>query len=88
MARRTMLDREQPEEILELLPYLIYSPFPGDPLGRLQIIFRDIFAPLPDIFVEVLQVLAHRNHELVGIRAIDDAVIVAYGEADDVPHGN
>jgi hypothetical protein len=43
---------------------------------------------LPNIFVEILQVLAHGHHELVGVRAINNAVIVTHRETDDVPHGN
>src|SRR5882724_12138591 len=43
---------------------------------------------LADIFVKVLQVITHGHHELVGVRAIDNAVIVAHGETDNVPHGN
>lgn len=43
---------------------------------------RKVVKPVPrwlsNIFVEVLQVLTHGHHELVGVRAIDNAVIVAH----------
>src|SRR5579864_8206095 len=45
-------------------------------------------ARLPNILVKILQVLTHGHHELVSIRAIDNAVTVTHGETDDVPHGN
>src|SRR5207245_9462417 len=32
---------------------------------------------LSDVLAELLEVVAHRNHELVGIGAIDDAVVIA-----------
>jgi hypothetical protein len=43
---------------------------------------------LSNILVEILQVLAHGHHELVGVRAIDNAMVIAHGEADNVAHGN
>ena len=50
--------------------------------------FRYFSRRLSNIFVEILQILAHGHHELVGVSAIDDAMIIAHGEADNVPHGN
>jgi hypothetical protein len=38
---------------------------------------------LPDIVAEILQVIPDRNHELVSIRAIDDAMVVAQHQPQD-----
>jgi hypothetical protein len=43
---------------------------------------------LSNILVEILQVLAHGHHELVSVRAVNDAVIVADGKPDDVANSN
>lgn len=67
-------NRKQPEKIIRLFPWLIYAAF-----------FRRV---LTNILVEILQVLAYGHHELVGVRAINNAVIVAHGKTDDVANGN
>src|SRR5262249_16915410 len=43
---------------------------------------------LPDVLVEGLQILADSHHELVGVSAIDDAVVISQHQADDMTHGD
>src|SRR6266853_6772869 len=43
---------------------------------------------LSNIFVKVLQILAHGDHELIGVSAVNNAVIVTHGKPDDMSHGN
>src|SRR5262249_27312684 len=40
------------------------------------------------VFVKFLEIIAHCNHELIGLCAINDAVIIAKCQADDVADGN
>lgn len=44
--------------------------------------------PLANIFVKVLQIFAHRHHELVSVRAINNPVIVTNTQPDNVPDSN
>lgn len=60
------------------------SPISSPP----PILLNHLLVWLSNILVKVLEVLAHSHHELVGVGAINDAVIVAHGKPDDVPHGN
>src|SRR5262249_48028423 len=41
---------------------------------------------LPDVLVKILQIVPHRDHELVGVGAVDNAVIVSQHQADDVTY--
>src|SRR5579859_3089141 len=43
---------------------------------------------LPDIFVKVLKVVTHGHHELIGVRAINNTVVVPQHQADDMADGD
>src|SRR5690349_7159128 len=44
--------------------------------------------PLSDIFIEILQIAPYGHHELIGVSAINNAVVVAEHQADDVANGD
>src|SRR6266481_312090 len=43
---------------------------------------------LADVFIEVFKVLSYGHHELVRVCSVNNAVIIAQGQPDDVPHGD
>ena len=44
--------------------------------------------PLSNILVKILQIVAHRNHELIGVSSVDSAVVVTQHQPDNVAHGD
>lgn len=48
------------------------------PLGNLLLASRGRTYVLPNVLIEVFQVLTHGHHELVSVSAINNAVIVAH----------
>ena len=45
-------------------------------------------APSADVLVPVLEVLLHLGHELAGVGAVDDAVIEAQRQVNEVADGD